>query len=286
MKELLAEHFWAHGFLAAQYATGFLQLHHRTASETAELCTDGGIFLPTWCWMPFSSWHSWEFPLRSLCSHVNTLAAHTYPEQSKLNKRAYNRFYTWASFYTSIKPSCSHVSWSWVLYKLYHLLLLLLTLMLTCLTLASIHEYRSWLVGWRVACFWLDVTDNLLSHIGICGIFKVLPPFCHSEGLQKHSEGSDGIFWSRYAPLLGAVGFYSAFTFWSLCFYSSTYKTLSDNYAPWVKWAGEECRASHLWWVHKGCMQTRKRTTQYASISTCSFHYFRGLSFTEYIMNM
>lgn len=164
-----------------------------------------------------------QFPLRLLCSHVNTLAAHTYPEQSKLNKRAYNRFYTWASFYTSIKPSCSHVSWSWVLYKLYHLLLPLLTLMLTRLTLASIHEYRSWLVGWRVACFWLDVTDNLLSHIGICGIFKVLPPFCHSEGLQKHSEGSDGIFWSRYAPLLGAVGFYSAFTFWSLCFYSSTY---------------------------------------------------------------
>lgn len=88
-----------------------------------------------------------QFPLRLLCSHVNTLAAHTYPEQSKLNKRAYNRFYTWASFYTSIKPSCSHVSWCWVLYKLYHLLLLLLTLMLTCLTLASIHEYRSWLVG-------------------------------------------------------------------------------------------------------------------------------------------
>lgn len=61
--------------------------------------------------------------------------------------------------------------------------------------------------------FLLDVTDNLLSHIGICGIFKVLLPFCDSEGLQKHSEGSDGIFWSRYAPLLGAVGFYSAFTF-------------------------------------------------------------------------
>lgn len=87
MKEVLSEHFWAHSFLVAQHATGFLQ-HHKLQSSVLIgefFCSPDAACL---------SLLGIQFPLRLLRSVVNTLMAHAYPQLSKLNKRACNKFYT------------------------------------------------------------------------------------------------------------------------------------------------------------------------------------------------
>lgn len=217
IKELLSEHFWVHSFLVAKYATGFLQLHHRTASQTARLCTDSGVFLLTWCCMPFLAFsflsgccvplwiHYWHTLTQSWANSTKEHATDFTPRQV---------------LYTNIKQSCSRVSCSWVLYNTFYcpflhsrlpaLLSLTSISIKACLLAEGLHVFGLMLpIIYSLALWHLESASTLLSFRRPPETFRI---FWWNLLEQVHTTFS-------------TVDFCSAFTF-EACFYNSTYKTI------------------------------------------------------------